>query len=192
VQHKNRALIRTQATDTLAAIPKSSAQELRVKTYRPARVLLTQIEELLAKNKPTFGCSPLDGVLELLSEGRHYSWVGIYLALAENRQLLGSHGESGMQSTSAPHTRSKMLVSMKVGSREVAVLGAENERQFPFAAEDRVLLEKAAELLGRFLTGRGKYLVRQAREKSANPSVPPRRPQSASTNRFSAAAVGDK
>ena len=163
-----------------------------MKTYRPARVLLKEIEELFAKNKPSFSCSPLDRVLQLLSEGRHYSWVGIYLAVADNRQLLGSHGEPGLQSTSAPRSRSKMLISMKIGSREVGVLGAESEREFPLAAEDRVLLEKVAELLARFLTGSGKYLVRQAREKSANASVPPRRPQSASTNRFSAAAVGDK
>jgi putative methionine-R-sulfoxide reductase with GAF domain len=130
--------------------------------------------------------------VELLSEGRHYSWVGIYVAVAENHQLLGSHGEAGMQSTSAPHSRSKMLISMKIGSREVGVLGAESDREFPFAAEDRVLLETVAELLARFLTGPGKYLVRQAREKSANSIVPPRRPQSTSTNRLSAAAVGDK
>ena len=188
----NCALIPAWAADRLATIPQFFCQDLPLKTYRPTRVLLTQIEELLAKNKPSFGRSPLDRVLELLSEGRHYSWAGIYVAVADNQQLLGSRGDAGLQATSMPHTRSKMLVSMKIGSREVGVLAAESERDFPFGAEDRVLLEKVAEVLARFLAGRGKYLVREAREKAASQSVPPRRPQSASSHRFSAAAVGDK
>lgn len=166
-----------------------------MKTYRPTRVLLAQIEELLSKNKPAFGCSPLDRVIELLSEGRHYSWVGLYLALAKDQQqLLGSGGQSGLQTTSAPQTRSKMLVTMKLGSREIGVLAAESDRAHPFGPEDRVLLEKVADVLARFLAGPGKYLVREARERasSATPGVPSRRPQSASEKRLSAAAVGEK
>jgi putative methionine-R-sulfoxide reductase with GAF domain len=165
-----------------------------VKTYRSTRVLLAQIEELLSKNKPQFGCSPLDQVIEMLAVGRHYPWVGIYLALAENQQhLLGSRGEAALNATSAPQTRSKMLISMRLGSREIGVLAAESDRQFPFGSEDRVLLEKVADALARFLAGSGKYLVREAREKaaSANPDVPSRRPQSTSGARLSAAAVGE-
>jgi putative methionine-R-sulfoxide reductase with GAF domain len=121
-----------------------------LKTYSAGRTLIAQIEKVLAENKPSFGRSPLDRVIELLSKGRHYSWLGIYLAVAENQQhLLGSSGEAGLHCTSAPETRSKMLVTMKIASREIGVLAAESEREYPFGSEDRVLLEKVADLLAR-------------------------------------------
>lgn len=165
-----------------------------MKTYRPARALLAQIQKVLAENKPAFDCSPLDRVIEILSEGRHYSWMGIYLAVPGDEQhLLGSSGEAGLHSTSTPQAHSKMLVSMKMGWREIGVLAAESERPYPFGPEDRVLLEKVAELLARFLASRGKYLLRRAREKAAeNPAVPARRPQSASRTQLSRAAAGEK
>ena len=165
-----------------------------MKTYRPARELLAQIEKVLSENKPAFGCSPLDRVIGILSEGRHYSWVGIYLTVGEKeQQLLGGSGDARLNTT-LPQSRSAMLVTMKLGSREIGVLAAESDKQFPFGPEDRVLLENVANVLARFLTGRGKYLVRSAREKASasNAGVPSRRPQSTSRNHRTAAAVGEK
>lgn len=165
-----------------------------MKTYRPARELLAQIEKVLSENKPAFGCSPLDRVIGILSEGRHYSWVGIYLTVGEKeQQLLGGSGDARLNTT-LPQSRSAMLVTMKLSSREIGVLAAESDKQFPFGPEDRVLLENVANVLARFLTGRGKYLVRSAREKASasNPGVPSRRPQSTSRNHRTAAAVGEK
>jgi putative methionine-R-sulfoxide reductase with GAF domain len=165
-----------------------------LKTYRPARELLAQIEKVLSENKPAFGCSPLDRVIGILSEGRHYSWVGIYLTVGDKeQQLLGGSGDARLNTT-LPQSRSAMLVTMKLGSREIGVLAAESDKQFPFGPEDRVLLENVANVLARFLTGRGKYLVRSAREKASasNPGVPSRRPQSTSRNHRTAAAVGEK
>ncbi len=52
---------------------------------------------------------------------------------------------------------------MKLASRELGVLSVESDRENGFGAEDRVLLEAVADTLARFLTGRGKYLVRKAR-----------------------------
>ena len=60
-------------------------------------------------------------------------------------------------------TRSKILISMKLASRELGVLSVESDREGAFGAEDRVLLEGVADSLARFLTGRGKYLARKAR-----------------------------
>jgi hypothetical protein len=51
---------------------------------------------------------------------------------------------------------------MKIAGREVGFLSVESNRENSFGSEDRVLLERVAELLARFLTGRGKYLVRKA------------------------------
>ena len=166
-----------------------------MKIYRSARELLAEIEQLLATNKPAFGCSPLDRVIEMLVKGRHYSWMGIYLTVGEKSQhLLGASGDAGLSTTALPQSRSKMLVEMKLASREIGVLAAESDREFPFGSEDRVLLENVANVLARFLAGPGKYLVREAREKAAasNAAVPTRGPQSASRNHRTAAAVGEK
>jgi GAF domain len=166
-----------------------------LKTYRSARELLAQIEQLLVANKPSFGCSPLDRVIEMLIKGRHYSWMGIYLTVGEKSQhLLGSSGDAALNVTAMPQSRAKMLVSIRLASREIGVIAAESDREFPFGSEDRVLLDRLANVLARFLAGSGKYLVREAREKAAasNTVVPTRRPQSASPNHRTAAAVGEK
>ena len=166
-----------------------------MKSYRSARELLAEIEQLLAVHKPTFGCSPLDRVIELLIKGRHYSWVGIYLTVGEKSQhLLGSSGDAPLNVTTMPQSRAKMLVSIRLACREIGLIAAESDREFPFGSEDRVLLDKLANVLARFLAGPGKYLVREAREKAAASStaVPTRRPQPASRNHRTAAAVGEK
>ncbi len=67
---------------------------------------------------------------------------------------------------SSPEARRKILVSMRIGGREIGVLTAESEHEDSFGAEDRVLLESVAMRLARFLTGSGQYLVKKAREKA--------------------------
>jgi hypothetical protein len=56
---------------------------------------------------------------------------------------------------------------MKLASRELGVLSVESNHENAFGVEDRVLLEGVADALARFLAGRGKYLARKARQKSA-------------------------
>jgi len=136
-----------------------------LKTYRPPRKLLAEIECILAANKPSFHHSPLQDVVELLCRGRHYTWVGIYLAVGKDapQQLLDGGRDSHPGRMEMPDTRTKILVSMKLGGREVGVLDVESDRENVFGAEDRVLLENVAAKLARFLAGPGKYLVRKAR-----------------------------
>jgi len=62
----------------------------------------------------------------------------------------------------AAGTRKKIIVSMKIAGRELGFLNVESDRENSFGSEDRVLLERVADLLARFLTGPGKYLVRKA------------------------------
>ena len=62
-----------------------------------------------------------------------------------------------------PETRSKVLISMRLASRELGVLSVESDRENAFSTEDRVLLESVAGAIARFLSGRGKYLARKAR-----------------------------
>lgn len=165
-----------------------------MKTYRPARELLVEIEQVLAANQPSFHCSPLDEVIKLLSQGRRYTWVGVYLAVGEtSQQLLGAGGEAHLGQVALPETRSKILVSMKLAGRELGVLSVENDHEHAFGAEDRVLLENVANRLARFFAGRGKYLVKKAREAAADaPKAQARAPQSASAQPARSTAVGEK
>ena len=134
-----------------------------MKSYRSTRSLISEIQRTLLRNRPTFQHSPLEAVAELLVEGRHYSWVGIYLTVDN------SHSSTLSENTQAAHpgqlavpgTRKKILVSMKVAGREIGHLNVESDRENAFGSEERVVLERVAGLLARFLTGPGKYLVRR-------------------------------
>ena len=135
--------------------------------YRSTRDVLSEIKCRLAANRPSFHASPLQDVIDLLCRARHYSWMGIYLATgkSEAQQLLGEGGEPHPGQMARPETRSKILVSMKLASRELGVLDVESDRENAFGSEDRVLLENVASVLARFLSASGKYLVRKARLK---------------------------
>jgi putative methionine-R-sulfoxide reductase with GAF domain len=134
-----------------------------VKSYCSTRSVAAGIERALAA-KPSFRRSPLEDVADSLIQGRHYSWVGVYLtmdnepssALLEDSRL--SHpGQMAMAGT-----RKKMVISMKIAGRELGHLAVESDRDNAFGAEDRVLLERVAGMLARFLAGPGKYLVLRA------------------------------
>jgi L-methionine (R)-S-oxide reductase len=76
-----------------------------------------------------------------------------------------------------PETRSELVMPIKIGAHVIGVIDAESDRENAFAYEDRVLLEKVATALARYLSGHGKYLVMKAREAAtANPPVPAKQP----------------
>ena len=151
-----------------------------MKVYRSTFRLLADVERMLASTRPSFVNSPLEEVVDLLCRGRHYAWVGIFLASGEDvpQHLLCGGADGPVQVGSAQsgpaqvgpaqvvlsETRSKILISLKLASRELGVLSVESDRESAFGAEDRVLLEGVADALSRFLTGRGKYLARKARQ----------------------------
>ena len=62
-----------------------------LKVYRPTRQLLADVDRLLAASRPSAHHSPLEDVIDLLCRGRHYAWVGIFLAVGEGapQQTLG-------------------------------------------------------------------------------------------------------
>lgn len=62
-------------------------------------------------------------------------------------------------------TKSEIVVPIKIAGRVLGVIDVESDRQNAFGGSDRVLLKQVAERLARFLTGRGKILVRHARER---------------------------
>ena len=116
----------------------------------------------LARHRPSFHDSPLEKVAGLLAEGRHYGWVGIYLTLDGNAPLPPVPNVSHPSRFEASGTRKKVIVSIGIAGREIGFLNVESNRDNAFGADERILLEKVAALLARFLTGPGKYLVRRA------------------------------
>ena len=137
----------------------------QLKSYRSAKSIISDIERTLAENQPSFHHSPLEDVVTLLTEGRHYSWAGIYLS--SNRESLSALLETAHPSHVAlPGTRKKVVVSITIAGRELGSLGVESDREHSFGSDERVLLEQVAGLLARFLTGKGKYLVRRALQTS--------------------------
>jgi hypothetical protein len=141
-----------------------------VKTYRYTSQILAAVEQLLAANRPSFQDSPLEDVAGLLISGRHYSWAGIYLKLDKNSS--SPLQEAGMHPAhvAVPGTVKKIVVAIKIAGREIGFLNVEGAHESAFGAEDRVLLERVAGLLARFLTGPGKYLVRRAVASSPEPT----------------------
>jgi putative methionine-R-sulfoxide reductase with GAF domain len=135
-----------------------------LRTYRSTRNLLADVKKVLADNRPSFHRSPLEEIAGLLCEGRHYSWVGIYLTLDEKSSSALLEEALIKPNQVAVHgTRKKIVVAMRVGGRELGFLNVESDRESAFGSEDRVLLDRVAGLLARFLAGpRGKYLVLRA------------------------------
>ena len=134
-----------------------------MRPYRSTRNLLADVKKVLADNRPSFHCSPLEEIAGLLCEGRHYSWVGIYLTLDEKSSSSLLEEALIKPNQVAVHgTRKKIVVAMRVGGRELGFLNVETDRD-GIGSEDRVLLDRVAGLLARFLAGpRGKYLVLKA------------------------------
>jgi len=133
----------------------------QLKSYRPAKSILADIERTLAENRPSFHHSPLEDVVGLLTDGRHYSWVGIYIS-SDRKSSSALLETTHPAQVAVAGTRKKMVVSIRIAGRELGSLGVESDREHSFGSDDRVLLERVAGLLARFLTGKGKYLVRRA------------------------------
>lgn len=133
-----------------------------VKRLRPFPELLAAIEKNLAASKPSFHHSPLEDVTQLLCDGRRYAWVGIYLAVAatEPQPLLEAGADPAQPGT--PAARSRILLSIKLGSREIGVLDVESDCPNAFGSRELVFLEQVAEALARYLAGPGRFLVRKA------------------------------
>lgn len=135
-----------------------------MRPYRSTRDLLADVKKVLAENRPSFRRSPLEEIAGLLCEGRHFSWVGIYLTLDEkSSSALLEEALIKPNQIAVQGTRQKIVVAMRVGGRELGFLNVESDRDYAFGSEEQVLLERVAGLLAWFLAGpRGKYLVLRA------------------------------
>jgi hypothetical protein len=133
------------------------------KPYRPPRELLAEVEQILARGYSPTDDSPLDQVAELLQEGRHYDWIGILLVVGKSEEPAADRGPQPAGS----ENNSELVQPIKLAGRMLGLIDVESDRPNAFGPQDRVLLKQVAERLARFLTGRGKYLMRKAREAAA-------------------------
>lgn len=69
-----------------------------------------------------------------------------------------------MPSPGNPTQRSRILLTMKRGVREIGLLDVETERASGFSAAEVAFLEQIADMLANYLAAGGRYLVRKARQ----------------------------
>jgi hypothetical protein len=153
-----------------------------LKTYRSPRHVIAEVERLIASAKPSFHSpSVLAQVVALLCSTRHYSSAGIYLAVGDRVALRASSGLRPQRETVALGTdyvgsaaqtgalvqhlggrQTQVATPIKIAGRVLGVLAVQSEGAM--GNQERVLLKKVAFRVARFLSFKGKYLMRKARE----------------------------
>jgi len=160
------SLTRLPPIVTLAGV-----SEVSVKPIRPSQAVIAEVETILESNRPAFHHSPLEEVAGALTSGRRYSWVGIYLTINRKGSATLIDDSEHLGKLASANAQRKILVSIRIAGREIGFLSVESDRANAFGSEDRVLLERVAGLLARFLSGKGKYLVRRAGQPSPVPKA---------------------
>jgi len=132
-----------------------------LKTYRSPRDVIAQVKQLIARDKPSpRPPSALARILKQLCESRNYERAGIFLMIA-GREV--PRAFSGPQ-TAASKPGPELSVPIKIASHTLGSLRVQLVFGHEFSPEERVLLHEVAEVLAVYLSGKGKYLVRKARE----------------------------
>ncbi|HKD45701.1 MAG TPA: hypothetical protein VKD24_08585 [Candidatus Angelobacter sp.] len=138
----------------------------------------------------------LEHVTDILSQGRGYSWIGIYLSVegppGDSDSVAQAESRSAMPDVGQlPDAGSEIVVPIRVATRTLGMINVEGARGGRLGRQDRTLLGQVAALLAEYLTtGPGKLLRRQARAQvaSSNPGRPHKGPQSARLEKTRAAA----
>ena len=170
--------------------------------FRSAHDVLASVREKLASapsartirgNKNVF-----EHVADILSEGRGYSWIGIYLSVEGPPDSGDSGSVAQAESRSAardagqlPDAGSEMVVPIRVATRTLGMISVEGPRGGRLGRQERTLLGQVAAALAEYLTtGPGKLMRRQARAQvaSTNPGRPHKGPQPARPEKTRAAA----
>jgi len=132
-----------------------------VKTYLSPRDVVAQIEKLIATEKPSpRPPSVLARILKVLCEGRHYERAGIFLAV-NGREVPRAFGGS---QAAAGELRPELVVPIKIATYSIGSLRVQPAPGRGLSSQERILLHKVAQILARYLSGKGKYLVRKTRE----------------------------
>lgn len=136
----------------------------------------------------------LDEVVDILCDGRGYSWVGIYLAVQQdNATQVNSSAAPRLTGTARfPETKSEIAVPIRLGTSILGMIDVEVDRPNALHRQERVLLTQVAAVMAQYLTtSAGKLLLRQARKQPASQLAEnslPKGPQSARPEKNRAAA----
>ena len=132
-----------------------------MKTFRPPRTVVADIKQLIATSKPLPGRpSALARILKQLCDGRHYLRAGIFLAISSKEVPCAICGPQA-----APRDRADEVgVPIRIAAHTFGTLRVQLAPGHVFNLEERVLLDEVALVLARYLSGKGKYVVRKARE----------------------------
>lgn len=146
---------------------------------------MAEIKRVLDAWQPSDKHSPLDQVVELLTEARAYESLRIYLVLSDAVKLVshagtvpasdsiafgegsvGTVAKNGITKVkdiaiSVPGSNPELAVPIKMAARVLGVVQVQSGR---INASDNILVHEVAHLIARFLTSNGKRLVRKARE----------------------------
>ena len=152
----------------------------------PPRQILAQVDQALGQKlsfQDIAHQKPLDDVIAVLHDGRGYLHASIDLAKA------GANAPEDVESTRA--AKSRLAIPIKIASRTLGSLLVESENAF--GPKDRVLLKQVAMRLARFLSSRGKVVVRhqresQSRQEARNPEDRGYQPASAKASSLRMAA----
>jgi len=132
-----------------------------LKTYRLPRTVVAEIKQLIASDKPSpRPPSVLVRILKLLSESRNYMAAGVLLMINDREVLRAFSGPQAAVSRPG----AGLAVPIKIASHTLGSLRVQLAAGHGFSPEERVLLHDVAEILARYLSGKGKYLVRKTRE----------------------------
>ncbi|HEV8524012.1 MAG TPA: hypothetical protein VGQ71_05890 [Terriglobales bacterium] len=153
-----------------------------MKSYRSPRHVIAEVERLIASVKPSFHSpSVLAQVVALLCSSRHYSSARTYLLVGDRVALramsglppqretmalgvgsVGAAAQTGMLVQTDEGGSTELATPIKIAGRVLGVLAVQSEGAM--GNQERVLLKKVAFRVARFLSFKGKYLMRKARE----------------------------
>ena len=138
-----------------------------MKTYRTPQELEARIETALARKAGPKN-TPLDEVAEILGDGRHYSWIGIYLVAGEIQKPGASAGKTAVRAV-----QRHAVIPVALGQHVYGAIEVQSEKGKALTGQDRILLKRVAERVAKYLHGPGAWLVRKAREAAAEPQPAP-------------------
>src|ERR1041385_426340 len=111
--------------------------------YQSANAVLTAIKERLGAARTAKPAEVLDAGVETLSEGRGYSWIGVYLA-AERLGVRQSSTGPAPASMGLDEVTSEIAVPIRLGVRTLGLIVAETGQRGA-ARQERVLLQQVAD-----------------------------------------------
>ena len=143
------------------------------------REVLANVDQALAQKlspRSVGRRKPLEDVAEALYSGRHYHSVAIYLVAGDMLIRQSFRGPTppirtfelgigtAVHAAKFPEDKSQITVLIKIASRTLGLINVERDREHAFSGTERVLLKEVAARLARYLTSRGKVIVRHVRE----------------------------